>query len=186
MYEQFLKNLLAPLGVYDLSGTSVNGAELFALGRELDTVAGLLDNAEREGLLTDAVDEGLRRRESLFARRPAAVTLQQRRDAIAALLLIAGDSLTPETINRTIMGCGIRASVIEMGGPSVRVVFPDTIGKPADYGQVQKIIMDILPCHLDVDFFLRYMTWSECHRARYTWSFANNKTWEEFMSAVPQ
>ncbi len=185
MYERFLKNLLAPLGVYNLTEGSVNGAELHALGTGLDEIAALLDWTEREGLLTDAEDEGLRRRESLFARRPAAVTTQQRRDAIAALLRIAGDSLTPGTINQTIQGCGIRAKALEMGGLSVRVIFPDTIGRPADYDQIQKIVLDILPCHLDVEFYLRYLTWSECHRAGYTWAFAEGKTWEEFMSAIP-
>lgn len=185
MYETFLKNLLAPLGVYDLSDASVNGAELHALGAGLDEIAALLDRTEREGLLTDAEDEGLRRREDLFARRPAAVTTQQRRDAIAALLRIAGDSLTPGAINNTIQGCGVKARVLEMGGQSVRVVFPETIGKPQDYEQVRKIVLDILPCHLGVEFYLRYLTWAECHRARYTWAFADGKTWEEFMSAVP-
>lgn len=64
MYERFLKNLLAPLGVYNLTEGSVNGAELHALGTGLDEIAALLDWTEREGLLTDAEDEGLRRRES--------------------------------------------------------------------------------------------------------------------------
>lgn len=54
MYERFLKNLLAPLGVYNLTEGSVNGAELHALGTGLDEIAALLDWTEREGLLTDA------------------------------------------------------------------------------------------------------------------------------------
>ena len=43
MYERFLKNLLAPLGVYNLTEGSVNGAELHALGTGLDEIAALLD-----------------------------------------------------------------------------------------------------------------------------------------------
>ena len=37
MYEVFLRELLEPLGIYDLSEESVSGAEIFALGAGLDT-----------------------------------------------------------------------------------------------------------------------------------------------------
>ena len=186
MYEQYLERLLAPLGVYDLSEGSLNGAELGALGEELDRIAAALDLAEREGILATAEDQGLVRRESLFARRPAAVTAEQRREAVAALLRIAGDSLTPGAIGAAIQGCGIRAEVAELGGQSLRVSFPDVIGRPAEYAQIRDIILDILPCHLDVEFYLRFLTWGECHKAAYDWAFAEGKTWLAFMTAVPE
>lgn len=187
MIEQYLQALLAPLGVYDLSEGSVSEAELYALGRTLDTVAGRLDLAEREGLLATAEDEGLCRRESLFARRPVAVTAEGRRAAIAALLQIAGDSLTPEAIDRTIRGCGIRARAIEMGPQQLRIIFPETAGEPPEFEQIRKIILDILPCHLGIEFYFRYLTWEECERAGYTWAEveAAEHTWESFQLAVP-
>ena len=131
MYEEFLRRLLAPLGVYRLDRDSLSGAELYALGRGLDAVSDRLDEVEREGVTATAEDEGLRRREALFLRRPAAVTPEERRAAIAALLQIDGDSLTPEAISRTIRGCGIRAQAIEIGTNRVRVAFPGTPGVPA-------------------------------------------------------
>lgn len=100
MYEQYLRALLAPLGVYDLTDGSVSGAELYALGGALDAAGGRLDSVERESLTATAEGEGLLRRETLFARRPAAVTAEERRAAIAALLQIDGDSLTPAAIDR--------------------------------------------------------------------------------------
>ncbi|MCI8688831.1 MAG: hypothetical protein HFF87_00770 [Oscillibacter sp.] len=187
MYEQFLIALLAPLGVYDLTVGSVSEAELYALGKGFDAAAKRLEYVEREGLTATAEEEGLRRREALFARRPAAVTPEERRAAIAALLQIAGDSLTPEAIDRTIRGCGIRAKAIEMGGGNLRVVFPETAGVPAEFEQIQKIILDILPCHLGIDFYFRYLTWAECEDAGYTWEAieAANHTWESFQLSVP-
>lgn len=80
--------------------------------------AAALEEIEREALTATAEGEGLARREALFARRPAAVTPEDRRAAIAALLQIDGDSLTPSAIDRTIRGCGIRARALEMGGDS--------------------------------------------------------------------
>ena len=187
MYEKYLRQLLSPLGVDDLEEGSVNGAELYTLGLALDGVGAHVERAERESLMATAEDEGLRLRESLFARRPAAVTAAERRAAIAALLQIDGDSLTPEAINRTLRGCGIRAKALEIDTGHLRVVFPDVGGEPEEFDQISGIILDILPCHLGVEFYFRYLTWSECERAGYTWSQieAAGYAWDEFQLAVP-
>lgn len=187
MYEAYLRGLLAPLGVYDLSDSAVNAAELHALGRFMDAVSAKLDEAERESHLTTAEDEGLRRRESLLARKPAASTFQERRAAIAALFQIAGDSLTPEAINRTIRGCGIRARATEKGDGEIRITFPDKPGVPDEFDKIQKIILDILPCHLAVEFYFRYLTWRECEAERCTWQTvqAYPHTWQTFQLSVP-
>ena len=76
MYEAYLRQLLSPLGVYDLGDGSVNGAELYALGEALDRTARRLETVERESVAATAEEEGLDRREAHFARRPAAVTAQ--------------------------------------------------------------------------------------------------------------
>lgn len=187
MYESYLRQLLSPLGIYDLSGKSVNGGELYALGLALDRTQQRLDVVERESVTATAEDEGLRRREILFVRRPAALTTQERRDAIAALLQIDGDSLTPAAIDRCLQGCGIRARALEMDTGHLRVIFPGVGGVPAAFEQIKRIILDILPCHLEVEFYFRYLTWRECDRARYTWAAleAAGHTWESFQLAVP-
>lgn len=186
-YEEFLRQLLAPLEVYDLAETGVSGSELYALGIGLDAVGDRLEYAEREALTATAEDEGLDRRESLFARRPAAPTTVLRRNAIAALLQIDGDSLTLDSVNRTIGGCGIRAQVQETGIPGrLRVIFPDTAGEPDQYDRIQKIILDIIPCHLQTEFYLRYLTWAECKMRNLTWAAveAAAHTWTSFQLAV--
>lgn len=169
MYEQYLIRLLAPLGLYDLRAPH-NGGELAALGGELDSVSGLVELVERESLLATAESEGL-----------------DRREAIAALLRISEDSLTPEAINDTLTGCGIRARAEEKADGSLRVVFPRTAGVPAEFDQIRKIILDILPCHLEVEFYFRYLTWAECEAAEYTWDEVETAqhTWESFQLAVP-
>ena len=100
---------------------------------------------------------------------------------------IDGDSLTPSAIDATLRGCGIKARAIEMGGQNVRVIFPEVAGVPPEFEQIQKIILDILPCHLGVEFYFRYLTWAECERAGYTWAEveAAEHTWETFQLAVP-
>lgn len=186
MYEQYLIRLLAPLSLYNLRAPH-NGGELAALGGELDSVSGLVELVERESLLATAESEGLDRREVLFAHKPAAVTQGDRREAIAALLRISEDSLTSEAINDTLTGCGIRARAEEKADGSLRVVFPRTAGVPAEFDQIRKIILDILPCHLEVEFYFRYLTWAECEAAEYTWDEVETAqhTWESFQLAVP-
>ena len=187
MYEGYLRALLEPLGVYALGTGTINGAELYALGSGLDAVGGRLDTVERESLTATAEDEGLARREALFARRSAAVTPEGRRTAIAALVQIDGDSLTPADINRTIRGCGIKAQAVELGDGKLRVIFPEVAGIPEEYERIRDIVLDILPCHLDVEFYFRYLTWEECHRAGFTWQMVEDTehTWESFQVAIP-
>lgn len=187
IYEQYLQALLAPLGVYDLSEGSVSGSGIYAAGVGLDGINGRLEVTERESLTATAEGEGLDRREALFARKPAASTPEERRMAIAALLQIDGDSLTPQAIDRTIRGCGIRAKALEIDTGHLRVIFPEVAGVPDEFDQIQKIILDILPCHLEVEFYFRYLTWEECEQAQMTWASveAANHTWESFELAVP-
>ena len=187
VYEQYLQALLAPLGVYDLSEGSISGSAVYAAGTGLDQVNEQLEITERESLTATAEGEGLDRREALIARKPAAVTPEERRLAIAALLQIDGDSLTPEAIDRTIRGCGIRAKALEIDTGHLRVIFPEVAGIPEEFDQIQKIILDILPCHLEVEFYFRYLTWAECEQAEMTWASveAAGHTWESFELAVP-
>ncbi|MCI9444414.1 MAG: YmfQ family protein [Oscillospiraceae bacterium] len=186
-YSEHLVNLLRPLGIYDLKTGSLSRSELDALGHELDALSSHLDHVEQESALATAEDEGLDRWESLFARTPVRYTTELRRQAIAALLRISGDSFTLTDINNTISGCGIKAVVQETGQFGyVRIIFPDVAGVPDGFEQIQEIILDIIPCHLDVEFFFRYLTWEECEAHQYTWSIIHARayTWHGFELAV--
>ncbi len=186
-YSAYLRQLLSPLGVYDLGGKSISGRELDTLGAALDRAADRLEKVERESLLVTAEDAGLSRREALFTRRPAAVTAAERRAALAALFQIDGDSLTQQAMDRAIRGCGIRAETREVDTGHVRVVFPEVGGVPPEFPQIREIILELLPCHLEVEFYFRYLKWEECEAAGMTWAVveAAGHTWESFELASP-
>lgn len=186
-YGEHLRNLLQPLGIYDLAPGSLSGSELDALGTGLDKLSGRLDYAERESALVTAESEGLDRREALFARTPVHYSVALRRQAIAALLRIGGDCFTLSDINNTISGCGIKALAQEKDQFGyIRVIFPDVAGIPEGFEQIRDIILDIIPCHLDVEFYFRYLTWAECEAFRYTWAIIHEReyTWYGFELAV--
>ena len=187
-YYNYLCELLGPLRVYELREDSLSGAELAAAGKGLDEAAERLAYAEREGILMTAEGEGLARRERLFSRLGVRTTPELRRLAVASLGRVGADGFTPEAINRTISGCGIWAVAEETDEyGTVRVTFPQTAGEPEDFDRIRGIILDIMPCHLLVDFYFRYLTWAECEGQGFTWEAAETAghTWESFELAVP-
>lgn len=172
---QYLRQLLAPLGVYDLEGPFQNG-ELEAL----DQAEAALDELHRESCLATAQDWGLERTASLFRRRPIAATPKAMREALAALLRIGGDSFTLDAINDTISGCGVNARVRETGkAGTVEVSFPKVPGIPPGFDEIQKIVEDILPAHLLVQYHFWYLTWAQLESKFSCWQEIEDKalTW---------
>ena len=169
-HEQRLAALLQPLGVYDLRPGTINRGELAAYGGALDGAEEELDHTAREMSLTGAEDFGLERIEALLPYRPVCQTAGQRRQALAALLRIGGDSFTPEAVNDTPLGCGINARAEETGRPGyVEVRFPRVAGIPEGFGRMRAIIEEILPSHLDITYVFWYNTWAQVAGRRPTW-----------------
>lgn len=182
-YADYIRLLLSPIGIYDLSPASLSGGEAESIGEALDDCASALAAIERESVPATAEDDGLNAWESLFAHCPASPTTELRRAAIFALAAIGEGDFTPAAINRAIDGCGITAEAEETGERgTVRVTFPDTAGEPDNFGRIREIITDIIPCHLEIEFYFRYITWSELESKYATFADvdAADLTWLEF------
>ena len=113
-HAQYLRDLLRPLGVYNLEAP-FNGGELDVQGAALDGAMDWLEEVQRESSLATAEDWGLENTAQLFVRRPVADQPKKLAAALAALLRIGGDSFTLAAINDTISGCGVPAVVKELG-----------------------------------------------------------------------
>ena len=155
-----MKELLRPLRVYDLEGPLLAG-ELAAMGAALDGVRGELEDTEREFIPLTAQDWGLEQIAGLLPRRPVADTAAELGEAVAALLRIGGDSFTPAAIQDTLRGCGAVCRVTEGEPGHVTVSFPGIPGIPAGFGEMQKIIEDILPAHVLAEYDFWYLTWAQ-------------------------
>lgn len=159
-FEDYLAALLRPLGVYDLRPGTINREELAVYGARLDSAGGELDDTAREMNLATAEGFGLERIEALLPYRPVCETAQQRREALAALLRISGDSFTPEAVNDTLRGCGLNVRAEEAGRPGyVEIYFPEVAGIPEGFPELRSIIEEILPSHLDITYVFWYNTW---------------------------
>lgn len=159
-HAQYLRDLLRPLGVYDLTAP-FNGGELDAQGEALDAVCARLEDIQKEASLATAEGWGLEKIASLLARRPVASQPRKLAAALAALLRISGDSFTLAAINDTVTGCGIPAVVKELGKGQASVSFPGVAGEPDNFQELKKIIEDILPAHLGIQYDFWYLTWQE-------------------------
>ena len=184
-HAAYLRELLRPLGVYDLSAP-FNGGELDAQGEAMDQCMEYLEEIQRESSLVTARDWGLENIARLLVRRPVASQPQALGAALAALLRIGGDSFTLEAINDTISGCGIPARVEETGVGTVQVRFPGTAGVPQGFEQLKKNVEDILPAHLAIEYWFWYLTWAELEAKFSCWADieALNLTWEQLETYV--
>ena len=69
---------------------------------------------------------------------------------------------------------------------TITVIFPNTAGVPNEFDQIAQIILDIIPCHLNVEFYFRYLTWIELEARFKTWEQieAGDHTWDSLELAV--
>ena len=185
-HKDDLRSLLEPLGVYDLVGR-YNGGELDSQGMALDGVGATLDENHREADLTTAESWGLEAMASLLLRRPVTTSPSRLRTSLAALLRMGGDSFTLEAINDTILGCGVWAKVSETGEVGkVEVSFPEVPGIPKGFEEISKIIEDILPAHLVVEYVYWYVTWEQLEAQISCWQDFEDRalTWEQVETLV--
>ena len=198
-YGAYLRELLRPLRIYGLEGTA-NGGELEAQGKALDGVEAAMEEVQREMLICTAEGRGLEAVEALLARKPVAAsvesllvrrpvahTAEERRQALAALLRIGGDSFTLTAINDNLKGCGLNAVASETETPGVvEVRFPDVPGIPDGFESMRAILEDILPCHLDIRYVYWYITWALMEERFATWGDIEKlgPTWEELEKMV--
>ena len=168
-YYEYLRGILEPLGIYDLD-SGVGGAELRALGAELDEILEMFEHFGREILPLTAEDFGMEGLEELFPYRPSFISLDDRRRAITALLRIRNGCFSVDALCDTLSGCGIDARVAESGLPmTVDVFFPSNRGVPEGIENIKQRIERILPCHLAVRYCYTYCIWMELMREFGSW-----------------
>lgn len=180
-YAENLADLLRPLGVYDWEQGVFHKAELEAEGNALDGCGLLLDLIQREMNLTTAENEGLSMVEELLPCRPVTDKLERRRAALAALLRIGGDSFTLDAVNDNLAGCGLNALATESDSPGrIQISFPEVPKVPPGFVNMKRIIEEIIPCHIEIEYVFWYVTWAMMEEHFVTWQNieAGNYTWD--------
>ena len=185
-HSEQLRELLYPLGIYDLDAP-YNAGELDAQGAALDGVWAGLEELCREADLTTAESWGLDWVAGLLSRKPVTTSADRMRNSLMALLNVGGDSFTQEGINAAISGCGIRARVTETDQPgTVEVSFPDVPGIPEGFEEMSRIIEDMIPAHLAIQYVYWYITWEQLEAKLKNWQDIEERqlTWEQLEAFV--
>ncbi|MDR0951461.1 MAG: YmfQ family protein [Oscillospiraceae bacterium] len=168
-YFEYLKELLAPTGLYELE-LGVGAAELMALGQQLDLIFESLEEFNLEKLPTTAQGYGLASIEQLLPSVPLYDTPEDRRRALAAMLRIRGGYFSLQALRDTLIGCGVDTIVNESETPmSVEVSFPGTRGVPDEIEGLRQKVEQILPCHLAVIYAFAYLLWARLHEVFGSW-----------------
>ena len=182
-YAEQLRDLLRPLGVYDLN-SPINGSSLDVKGAALDRVHEWLEELVRETDLTTALDWGLADWKSLFSIAPASAGARELRNSIQALLRIGTGACTLETVRDTLTGCGIPTAVEEAGIGMVKVSFPGTAGQPENFSQLRENIEAILPAHVGIEYVFRYLTWAVLESRKWKFQNIETMTWDALERSV--
>ncbi len=175
-YGDYLKAMLQPLGLYTLEH-SINGAELECYGTQLDLCSDSLEETAREMSLVTAGDLGLENYLSLLKYKPVAQSPEELRTALAALLRIGTGSFTIDAINDNLTGCGVEAVVSETEEKYVvEVTFPHLYLNQDALDQMIKVIEEIVPCHLQINYCYWSTEWSYFADHALTWGEVSDET----------
>ena len=183
-YADYLRQLLEPLGVYNLEPSSFSGAQLEALGSAMDALWQHLQDMQKESIVLTARNLGLQSWERLFPKRSAARTVKERRAAIAAYSQVGGGSFTKQALDRCLAASGVSCQVEEAGG-RLQVSFPGRMGEPEDMETIREIVEMLLPCHLETVYVFRYCTWGTLADNHVVWDRFRGKTWADMMAYQP-
>lgn len=144
-YAEHIKATLRPLHIYELD-VGLGSDELEAEGTALDEVFDSLVSCESDMLPQTASEAGLSRLEELLPFKPAAGSLTERRNAVAALMSLNGEC-SVEALNRSLAGCGAAATVKEGEEPEQVIV---SIAAETGLEELKSRIEQIIPCHLEI------------------------------------
>lgn len=181
-----MKDLLRPLGVYRLEDSFLE-AELESMGTAMDEVQEYLETIQQEMSLATAQDSGLEAIASLLPRRPVTETTEQLAAALAALLRIGGDSFTISAVSDTAAGCGLGVRLTEPDEPEkVEVRFQNVRGIPYGMDEIERILQDILPAHLEIVYKFLFQTWESLNGKGLTWEelYRSSVTWDELEKMI--
>lgn len=154
-------------------------AELAAYGTALDAFFEALETVRRNLFIQTADAETLSRYERIFRVIPAEEDIENRR----AMLLMRGavkpTDCTRASLERQLLGAGIRGTLLEMADGSLYVNVIERLGISETAARTEAL--SVLPAHLPVAFDFGRNFWDTVDARGMTFDEmdAANKTWDE-------
>jgi len=107
-----------------------------------------------------------------------AATVPERRELIKAKLVGQGVTTTDRLIEIVRQFSNGTIEIVEdYANYSVTIRFVDENGVPSNMQFLRELIRDYLPAHIAVDYYVKYLTWSDVYE--YKWEDLAPSTWAE-------
>ena len=156
-YADYLKQMLKPLGVYNLT-SGYGNAELEAVGDALDKVCAVLDNALSGSTYTDTDGEYLKMFEALFPIVNFGETEEERRENLLTLLSVNDNMSDKTSLEALLKACGLEAEIIETDNKfTVELHFAKIRGELSD--EEIQVCRAVMPSHIAMKFICDGLTW---------------------------
>ena len=155
-----IKRVLNPLGLYNLNDESLVTKELTVYSEELDLLRTELQNILKEFFINTAADYGIYLREKIFGSVKTDLPISERRKILLNRYSEKSYGYNRESVEKSLISAGINGYITEYPQRDLLYInciniFDTTVTKE----MAERIILEFVPAHLDVEFDYRVLTW---------------------------
>lgn len=172
---------LGPLGIYNLSESSLVYKELVMYSVALDEVHLLLEELERECFVQTAQSYGLSNREKIWGFERDDLSKEKRQSIILNRLNIDENNFTPEAMRNFLSVVNFDAEMEEYPAEN-RIVITNKTTKysKAKRAWIREQLINFFPAHLELVIDFRAITWEELDNKQLTFAQMDSAgfTWE--------
>ena len=159
---QQMKDMLSPLGIYNLDDGSLVTCELRVYASQLEKLHQKLATMLKEFFISTAQDYGIEKIEELFMRIRPDLSIEERKERISRYMTLCNMDFCEENIRSQLRLAGIYADFTQ-NPQEEKLSFPDLIALTdiTEIARQLSIIEDIVPAHLDIDVGIKSLSWDE-------------------------
>lgn len=159
---QQMKDVLSPLGIYNLEDGSLVTCELRVYASQFEKLHQELAAMLKEFFISTAQSYGIEKIEELFQRVRPDLSIQERKERISRYTTLCNMDFSKENIESQLNLAGIFAEFTE-NHEEETLCFPELIALTdiVETARQLSIIEDIVPAHLNIDVGITPLCWDE-------------------------
>lgn len=166
-YADYLKQMLKPLGVYNLS-SGYGEAEIDAIGTMLDGVDSEMENALENAAFYAVSEEALKKLEELFPILVFGDSDARRLEAVKEFSRVNDGWSSVSSLQKQLDACGLSVEISEGDEKfTVDLNFDNVRGELT--AQETEVVQSIMPAHVMLNYICGGLTWDRAEELFPTW-----------------
>lgn len=159
---QQMKDMLSPLGIYNLEDGSLVMCELRVYASQFEKLHQKLGTMLKEFFIRSAQNYGIEKIEELFQRVRPDLSIEERKERISRYMTLCNTDFSRENIESQLRLAGVYADFTQ-NCQEETLCFPDLISLTdiVETARQLNIIEDIVPAHLNIDVGIVPLCWDE-------------------------